>query len=437
MTDRFQRNGARAWLMRVLGAFALALVLAAALFAAFATGAAGEAARPSQLFASFTGLSLVLNLAILAAFAVGAILTLGWLARAGREEAALNRFHADNQERLARRAGPQELSLEALGRCAIRERVELVSQLRRTGAHADLGVLSEALLDREEPRVSIARYTAGTLVLLGLLGTFIGLLLTIGGVADVVDGLGVTPDGDLEAFLVQLKVGLRSPLEGMGLAFSTSLFGLAGSLLLGIGALGLSAAQSSWISKLEETTVLYLVAGSIPAAGGASAPSAAAVSAAPAVASSEALKHAEAAAALFRQVQAAAGENAARMDGSAQRMGAAAEELRDRVSSLAGQVERVETALARVADGSRGQAESLNDLGVKLAGLVGAQSALKAELRDGNEALGGRLQAGFESLRQGQAEGQAELAQQGSARLAEARRLVELLERLVRAAEGS
>lgn len=436
MTDRFRRNGARAWLLRVLGAFALALVLALALFAAVAAGAAGDAARPSQLLSGFTGLSLVLNLVILAAFAVGTLLTLGWLSRAAREEAAVNRFHADNEERFGRRAEPSELSLEGLGRCAVRERVQLVAELRRSGTNADLSVLSEALLDREEPRVSVARYTAGTLVLLGLLGTFVGLLLTIGGVADVVDGLGVTPDGDLEAFLVQLKVGLRSPLEGMALAFSTSLLGLAGSLLLGIGALGLSAAQSSWISKLEETTVLYLAPGSAGAGSGAPA-SAAAVSAAPAVASSEALKHAEAAAALFRQVQAAAGENAARMDSSAQRMGAAAEDLRDRVAALAGQVERVETALARVADGSRGQAETLNDLGVKLAGLVGAQGALKAELRDGNEALGGRLQAGFESLRQGQADGQAEMAQQGAARLAEARRLAELLERLVRAAEGS
>jgi hypothetical protein len=440
VTDRFRRNGARAWLGRVLGAFALALVLAAGMLAAAALGFAGPSARPADLLVAFSGLSLVLNLAILAAFAVGALLVLGWLARAAREEAAVNRFFRDNEEALRQR-GPggvdlAALHLEGLGRTAVRERVELLSELQRAGAGADAAVLSEALLDREEPRVQVARYTAGTLVLLGLLGTFVGLLLTIGGVAEVVEGLGVTPDGDLEAFLVQLKVGLRSPLEGMGLAFSTSLLGLTGSLLLGVGALGLSAAQSSWISKLEEATALYLVAAP-PWSARLAAPEAPAASAAVAAASSGALlREAEAVARLFRQAQAAASEHAARVDGAAGRMAAAAEDLRERVGALVAQVERVELALARVVDAGGGQREVLNDLGVKLAELTGAAAAARAELRDGQEGAAGRLQAGLESLRQGLADALASLSQQDLARREEARRAAELLAGILEAAGG-
>ncbi len=430
MTDRFRRNGARAWLVRVLGAFLIALLIAAGIAAAIALGAAGEAADPAALLASFTGLSLVLNLAILAAFAVGALLVLGWLSRASREEAAVNRFFTQNEAALREGSGLEGLNLDGLGRCAIRERVGLLSEIERAGRFTDAAVLSEALLDREEPRVDVARYTAGTLVLLGLLGTFIGLLLTIGGVADVVDGLGVTPDGDIEAFLVQLKVGLRAPLEGMGLAFSTSLLGLTGSLLLGIGALGLAAAQSSWMSKLEEATALYLVpAAAVPGAS-AAAPSMAGVS-------GEAMKQAQAAAQLFKQVQAASAENATRLDASAQRMASAAEGLGDRVGALVSQVERVELALARVVDGGSAQRETFNDLGVKLSELVGSAAAARSELHDGNEALGGRLQAGLESVSQGLADAIASTAQQDLARREEARRLAQLLGELVRVAGGS
>jgi len=435
VTDRFRRNGARAWLVRVLGAFLVALLLAAGIAAAITLGAAGEAAHPAALLANFTGLSLVLNLAILAAFAVGALLVLGWLSRASRQEAAVNRFFVQNEAALREGGGLEGLDLDGLGRCAMRERVELLSEIERSGRFTDAAVLSEALLDREEPRVDVARYTAGMLVLLGLLGTFIGLLITIGGVAAVVDGLGVTPDGDIEAFLVQLKVGLRSPLEGMGLAFSTSLLGLTGSLLLGIGALGLSAAQSSWMSKLEEATALYLVpaaaapAGAVPMGARAAMPLEGV--------SGEAMKQAQAAAQLFKQVQAASAENATRLDASAQRMASAAEGLGDRVGALVSQVERVELALARVVDGGSAQRETFNDLGVKLSELVGSAAAARSELHDGHEALGGRLQAGLESLSQGLADAIASTSQQDLARREEAQRLAQLLEELVRVAGGS
>jgi hypothetical protein len=431
VTDRFRRNGARAWLGRVLVAFLIALILAVSIVAAVTVGAAGESARPSALLASFTGLSLVLNLAILAAFAMGSLLVLGWLARAAREESALNRFVTRNEAALREGSELEALSLDGLGRCAVRERVELLGEIGRSGRLTDAAVLSEALLDREEPRVDVARYTAGMLVLLGLLGTFVGLLLTIGGVADVVDGLGVTPDGDIEAFLVQLKVGLRSPLEGMGLAFSTSLLGLSGSLLLGIGALGLSAAQSSWISKLEEATALYLTPESAVAA------PAGATALAGGGLSSEVMKQAQSAAQLFKQVQAASAENATRLDASAQRMASAAEGLGERVGALVSQVERVELALARVVDGGAAQRETFNDLGVKLSELVGSAAAARSELHDGHEALGGRLQAGLESLRAGLADSIASGSQQDLARREEARRLARLLEELVRVAGGS
>ena len=78
----------------------------------------------------------------------------------------------------------------------------------------------------------ISRYIIGLLVFLGLLGTFWGLLQTIGSVSAVVGGLDLV-NSDFESLMAQLRSGLDAPLSGMATAFSSSLFGLAGSLILG------------------------------------------------------------------------------------------------------------------------------------------------------------------------------------------------------------
>lgn len=96
-----------------------------------------------------------------------------------------------------------------------------------------------------------ARYFIGLLVFLGLLGTFWGLLETVRSIGDVISGLAVQGDAVQEVF-ERLKSGLLAPLAGMGTAFSSSLFGLAGSLVLGFLALQAGQAQNRFYNDLEE-----------------------------------------------------------------------------------------------------------------------------------------------------------------------------------------
>jgi hypothetical protein len=95
-----------------------------------------------------------------------------------------------------------------------------------------------------------ARYFVGLLIFLGLLGTFWGLLKTVGSVGGVVNGLSVTAD-PTELF-ANLKAGLQGPLDGMATAFGSSLLGLAGSLVLGFLDLQMGHAQSRFFVDLED-----------------------------------------------------------------------------------------------------------------------------------------------------------------------------------------
>ena len=97
----------------------------------------------------------------------------------------------------------------------------------------------------------ISRYLIGLLVFLGLLGTFWGLLQTIGAVGLVVGTIDIT-GADFEAMMRQLKDGLEAPLTGMSTAFSSSLFGLGGSLILGFLDLLLGQAMGRFFNELED-----------------------------------------------------------------------------------------------------------------------------------------------------------------------------------------
>ena len=97
----------------------------------------------------------------------------------------------------------------------------------------------------------ISRYLIGLLVFLGLLGTFWGLLDTLRAVGAVIANLSV--DGtDAGQIFADLRDGLQAPLTGMGTAFSSSLFGLAGALVLGFVDLQASHAQNGFYNDLEE-----------------------------------------------------------------------------------------------------------------------------------------------------------------------------------------
>ena len=97
----------------------------------------------------------------------------------------------------------------------------------------------------------ISRYLIGLLIFLGLLGTFWGLLETVSSVGAIINNLSVTNDDIVHTF-TKLKDGLADPLNGMGTAFSSSLFGLAGSLVLGFLDLQAGQAQNQFYNDLEE-----------------------------------------------------------------------------------------------------------------------------------------------------------------------------------------
>ncbi|MSP48101.1 MAG: flagellar motor protein MotA [Alphaproteobacteria bacterium] len=127
---------------------------------------------------------------------------------------------------------------------------------RQTGTRMALSaVAARSLLDSIRSRLDegrdISRYLIGLLVFLGLLGTFWGLLETVSSIAGVIGGLG-TVGGDINAFFNELKSGLQAPLGGMGTAFSSSMLGLAGSLVLGFLDLQASQAQNRFYNELEE-----------------------------------------------------------------------------------------------------------------------------------------------------------------------------------------
>jgi len=110
--------------------------------------------------------------------------------------------------------------------------------------------LLDSIATRLDEARDISRYMTGLLVFLGLLGTFWGLIETVGSVGKVIDGLKV--GGDAGALFDTLKEGLAAPLGGMGISFSSSLFGLAGSLMLGFLDLQSSQAQNRFYTDLED-----------------------------------------------------------------------------------------------------------------------------------------------------------------------------------------
>ncbi len=132
----------------------------------------------------------------------------------------------------------------------------MAAMLGERGEKFSLSALSlRSLLDgissRLEESRDLSRYLIGLLIFLGLLGTFWGLLQTIGAVGDVIGNLSVA-SGDLGKVFTSLKTGLKAPLAGMGTAFSSSLLGLAGSLVLGFLELQAGQAQNRFYNDLED-----------------------------------------------------------------------------------------------------------------------------------------------------------------------------------------
>jgi hypothetical protein len=135
-----------------------------------------------------------------------------------------------------------------------------VHRVVRSGeASATLPYLLDSLATRSEDRRALVRFLTGALILLGLIGTFYGLLITIDGVKEVLGGLSAQTAQDTMGLLTSLRERLAQPMGGMALAFSSSLFGLSASLILAFLELQLFHAQSDVHARMESLVVSELV----------------------------------------------------------------------------------------------------------------------------------------------------------------------------------
>ena len=183
-----------------------------------------------------------LNGLILGVLLLGVVYIFRQVALLMREVAWIEGFRNNRQERPNQRP-PQLLA-------------PMAAMLGERAGQFSLSALSlRSLLDgissRLEESRDLSRYLIGLLIFLGLLGTFWGLLQTIGAVGNVIGSLSVG-SGDLAKVFASLKAGLKAPLAGMGTAFSSSLLGLAGSLILGFLELQAGQAQNRFFNDLED-----------------------------------------------------------------------------------------------------------------------------------------------------------------------------------------
>ncbi len=183
-----------------------------------------------------------LNGLIIGVLAIGIIMSFHQVIRLFREVSWVNGYRSADPEAAAARA-PKLLAPMAamLGR----ERLEHVAMSTQT-----MRAFLDSLATRLDEARDLSRYLTGLLVFLGLLGTFWGLIETVGSVGSIINGLKA--GGDADSVFDALKEGLAAPLGGMGISFSSSLFGLAGSLVLGFLDLQTSQAQNRFYTNLED-----------------------------------------------------------------------------------------------------------------------------------------------------------------------------------------
>ncbi|MDU0339784.1 flagellar motor protein MotA [Bosea rubneri] len=179
-----------------------------------------------------------LNGLIVGALAVGVLIALRELWRVDSEARAATRLAASPADAAIRRSqviSPLAAVLPALQ--------------RRSLASDQAASLLESIAVRLDDGREVLRYLAGLLVFLGLLGTFWGLLDTVSSVGNVIKTLRTGAEAGV--LFDELKAGLAAPLAGMGLSFSSSLFGIAGSLVLGFLELQVAQAQRRFRNEVE------------------------------------------------------------------------------------------------------------------------------------------------------------------------------------------
>jgi len=188
-----------------------------------------------QISAAFTT-NPGLNGLILGVLVVGILLTILQTIRLFREVRWVNSFRAGSETTEPVLLAPMKAMLSRSSTMAF--------------STSSMRSMLDSIATRLDESRDISRYLTGLLVFLGLLGTFWGLLATIGSIGDTIASLD-PGTGDATAVLDALKTGLAAPLAGMGTAFSSSLFGLAGSLVLGFLDLQAGRAQTRFYTELE------------------------------------------------------------------------------------------------------------------------------------------------------------------------------------------
>ena len=202
-------------------------------------GLAAAALLPS--LRSAFGATPYFNAVILLVFAVGVVVNLRQVLRLQREVRWIENLRRSDPDRkleapvllapMAKMFGKNERKPQSLSTASMRS------------------LLDSVYLRLEEQR-DLSRYLIGLLIFLGLLGTFWGLLRTIGSVSEIIGGLDAGTDP--VAMFTALKARLQAPLAGMATSFSTSLFGLAGSLVLGFLDLQAGRAANRFYTELED-----------------------------------------------------------------------------------------------------------------------------------------------------------------------------------------
>lgn len=185
----------------------------------------------------------VFNAMILAVLLVGILVNIRQVMRLRPEIRWIDEFRRGDSRELA---PPRRGLMASMARMLIaRERERLVL------SPSTMRALLDGIRARLDESRDVSRYVIGLLIFLGLLGTFWGLLDTLGAVGSVIGSLDADVD-DAGVLFGELRSGLEAPLRGMGTAFSSSLFGLAGALVLGFCDLQAGHAQNRFFNDLEE-----------------------------------------------------------------------------------------------------------------------------------------------------------------------------------------
>ncbi len=211
----------------------------------FCVAVYGVAALVSPQLVRFYMANPVINSVIVAVELFGVFWNIRQVQRLYPESAWVEEFRR-NRQKLEQTRPPVLLAPMARmlhGRADGERRITLSGPAMRT--------ILDGISSRLDESRELSRYTTGVMIFLGLLGTFWGLLHTVDSVASVINGMSLA-GGDVNAMFAQLKSGLAGPLAGMGTAFSSSLFGLSGALILGFLDLTAGQAMNRFFNELEE-----------------------------------------------------------------------------------------------------------------------------------------------------------------------------------------